>query len=572
MSHASPSSIHTLASANCTCASRSDFTSVPRSTMPGLDGVEDVEVAPRRAVGGDHLSGHRRAGRASSASTWGWATLPSAAVLRLTGSAYAGHDRPRLRRPARRGVRAAGRRPLGDAAGVARFDPCRQRRPSRRRSTRSTPATTCGPTATPRTDGLEIIGVMHCHTHTDAYPSPTDVAQAPDPAWHYVIVSLRDEAPDAALATASSTAPITEEPVVVDAVESDRRSAFPTEPLGIPTIEPDRALRLRPRPHRQHADGRRQPRSAPTRDVRILAKLEGQNPGGSVKDRVAKYMIDEAEKDGILQPGPDDHRVVVGQHRHRPGDDRQDPGLPAQDRAARERVDRAPPAARGVGRRDHPVARRRRAPTAPCAGPRPWPTSTPSGAFPYQYGNEANPRAHYEGTGPEIWRDCPEITHFVAGLGTAGTLMGVGTFLKEQNPDVQIWAIEPPAGRDGRRACKNLDEGFIPPVFLDKGRLRPARPQDRSCGPASRSSGPAGSPRSASSPASRRAPSWPAAAKCAERDRRGRDRAHRLRRRLEVPLHRRLDRRHRRRRSPGQGHHLLLDVRDLRCGSHAAAP
>ena len=86
--------------------------------------------------------------------------------------------------------------------------------------------------------------------------------------------------------------------------------------------------------------------------------------------------------------------------------------------------------------------------------------------FPFQYGNPANPKAHYEGTGPEIWRDVPELTHFVAGLGTAGTLMGVGRFLKERNPDVQVWAIEPPAGEmvDG---LKNIDEGFIPPVFLD---------------------------------------------------------------------------------------------------------
>jgi cysteine synthase B len=86
--------------------------------------------------------------------------------------------------------------------------------------------------------------------------------------------------------------------------------------------------------------------------------------------------------------------------------------------------------------------------------------------FPFQYGNDANPRAHYEGTGPEIWKDVPEVTHFVAGLGTAGTLMGVGTYLKEQNPDVQVWAIEPPAGEmvDG---LKNIDEGFIPPVFTD---------------------------------------------------------------------------------------------------------
>jgi RNA polymerase subunit RPABC4/transcription elongation factor Spt4 len=70
----------------------------------------------------------------------------------------------------------------------------------------------------------------------------------------------------------------------------------------------------------------------------------------------------------------------------------------------------------------------------------------PEWAFLYQYGNDANPRAHYEGTGPEIWRDCEEVTHFVAGLGTSGTLMGTGTYLKEQNPDIKVIAIEPPIG------------------------------------------------------------------------------------------------------------------------------
>ncbi|MGH9302359.1 MAG: PLP-dependent cysteine synthase family protein, partial [Acidimicrobiales bacterium] len=90
----------------------------------------------------------------------------------------------------------------------------------------------------------------------------------------------------------------------------------------------------------------------------------------------------------------------------------------------------------------------------------------PDLAFLYQYANPANPKAHYEGTGPEIWRDCPEITHFVAGLGTSGTLMGVGRFLKERNPAIQVWAIEPPAGEmvDGLR---NLDDGYIPPIFTD---------------------------------------------------------------------------------------------------------
>src|SRR4029453_14934255 len=84
--------------------------------------------------------------------------------------------------------------------------------------------------------------------------------------------------------------------------------------------------------------------------------------------------------------------------------------------------------------------------------------------FLYQYANEANPRAHYEGTGPEIWRDCPEITHFVAGLGTSGTLMGVGRYLKEQNPDVKVVAIEPPLG-ERVEGLRNLDEGYIPPVY-----------------------------------------------------------------------------------------------------------
>jgi [CysO sulfur-carrier protein]-thiocarboxylate-dependent cysteine synthase len=92
----------------------------------------------------------------------------------------------------------------------------------------------------------------------------------------------------------------------------------------------------------------------------------------------------------------------------------------------------------------------------------------PEWVFLYQYGNHANPQAHYEGTGPEIWQDCPEVTHFVAGLGTSGTLLGVGRFLKDRNPGVQVWAVEPPAGElvDGLR---NLDDGYIPPIFTDLG-------------------------------------------------------------------------------------------------------
>ena len=107
----------------------------------------------------------------------------------------------------------------------------------------------------------------------------------------------------------------------------------------------------------------------------------------------------------------------------------------------------------------------------------------PEWVFLYQYANAANPKAHYEGTGPEIWRDCPEVTHFVAGLGTSGTLLGVGRFLKERNPAVEVWAVEPPAGEmvDGLR---NLDDGYIPPIFTDLGGRRAARPQDHGGPPA----------------------------------------------------------------------------------------
>ncbi|MSY13579.1 MAG: pyridoxal-phosphate dependent enzyme, partial [Actinobacteria bacterium] len=107
----------------------------------------------------------------------------------------------------------------------------------------------------------------------------------------------------------------------------------------------------------------------------------------------------------------------------------------------------------------------------------------PEWYMPYQYANDANPLAHYEGTGPEIWRDCPEITHFVAGLGTSGTLMGTGRFLKEQNPAIKVIAVEPPLGEQVE-GLRNLDEGYVPPVFDSWGgqgildRKRVVRPRE----------------------------------------------------------------------------------------------
>jgi cysteine synthase len=206
---------------------------------------------------------------------------------------------------------------------------------------------------------------------------------------------------------------------------------------------------------------------SPTPRARILAKLEGWNPGGSVKDRAAVAMIDDAEKDGSLSPGQTILEsssgntgialAMIATMRGYPFKVVLPQNVSVERRQllevwGAEIIDS--PAAEGSN------GAMRRAKELAVEHPEWW--------FPYQYGNPSNPKAHYEGTGPEIWRDVPEITHFVAGLGTAGTLMGVGRFLKERNPDVQLWAIEPPAGEmvDG---LKNLDEGFIPPVFEDNG-------------------------------------------------------------------------------------------------------
>ena len=204
---------------------------------------------------------------------------------------------------------------------------------------------------------------------------------------------------------------------------------------------------------------------SPNPRVRILAKLEGQNPGGSVKDRAAKAMIEEAEKEGILNPG---HVIlesssgntgialamiakVRGYHLNVVLPENVSPERRQMLEVWGAEIISSPGSegSNGAMRMAQRIA-----------------AENPEWWFPYQYGNHANPKAHYEGTGPEIWRDCPEITHFVAGLGTSGTLVGVGRFLKERNPAVQIWAVEPPAGEmvDG---LKNFDEGFVPPIFTE---------------------------------------------------------------------------------------------------------
>ncbi|MCU1380103.1 MAG: cysM [Acidimicrobiales bacterium] len=204
---------------------------------------------------------------------------------------------------------------------------------------------------------------------------------------------------------------------------------------------------------------------SPNPRVRILAKLEGWNPGGSVKDRAALSMIEEAEKHGDLRPGQTILEsssgntgialAMLAKMRGYPFKVVLPENVSIERRQLLEvwgaEILWSPGAegSNGAMRRAKAMAKEH-----------------PDWYFPYQYGNPANPKAHYEGTGPEIWRDVPELTHFIAGLGTAGTLMGVGRFLKEHNPDIQLWAIEPPAGEmvDG---LKNIDEGFVPEVFID---------------------------------------------------------------------------------------------------------
>jgi cysteine synthase B len=204
-------------------------------------------------------------------------------------------------------------------------------------------------------------------------------------------------------------------------------------------------------------------RLSPNPDVRILGKMEGQNPGGSVKDRIARQMILEAEEEGRLTPGatllePSSGNTGIAL------------AMICQERGYHLKI--MMPSSVSVERRQmlevfgaelmltpgeegSNGAVRRAIALA---------DEHPEWVFLYQYGNEGNPRAHYLTTGPEILADCPEITHFVAGLGTSGTLLGVGTYLKEQKPGVEVLAVEPPSG-ELVEGLRSLDDGYIPPVF-----------------------------------------------------------------------------------------------------------
>jgi cysteine synthase len=207
---------------------------------------------------------------------------------------------------------------------------------------------------------------------------------------------------------------------------------------------------------------------SPKPNVTILTKLEGRNPAGSVKDRIAFSLVEAAERDGLLFPGQ------PGQVLLEPSSGNTGIALAMVCRLRGYHLKVVLPANVSPERRqllqvwgaeiiDSPGGE---GSNGAVRMAQQLSEQHPEWIFLYQYANPANPFAHYSTTGPEILADVPEITHFVAGLGTSGTLMGVGKYLKENNPGVQVWAIEPPSGEmvDGLR---NLDDGYIPPIFLD---------------------------------------------------------------------------------------------------------
>jgi len=205
------------------------------------------------------------------------------------------------------------------------------------------------------------------------------------------------------------------------------------------------------------------PSLSPTSDVRLWAKLEDHNPTGSIKDRAAIAMIDAAEKEGRLHPGSTILEPTSG-----------NTGISLA-MVARQRGYRlicVMPENTSVERRQLLEMYGAQIIGSPAAGgsneavrqAKALAAENPDWVMLYQYGNPANALAHYTGTGPEILADLPSITHFVAGLGTTGTLMGVSRYLREHKPDVQVIAAEPRYG-ELVYGLRNIDEGFIPELY-----------------------------------------------------------------------------------------------------------
>ncbi len=197
--------------------------------------------------------------------------------------------------------------------------------------------------------------------------------------------------------------------------------------------------------------------------VRLWAKLEDRNPTGSIKDRPALRMIEDAERRGILAPGATILEPTSG-----------NTGISLAMAALLKGYQMicVMPENTSIERRQLLELYGARIIYSPAEGgsntavahAKELAAQNPQWVMLYQYGNPANTDSHYCGTGPELLADLPEITHFVAGLGTTGTLMGTGRYLREQNPDIAIVAAEPRYG-EGVYALRNIDEGFIPELY-----------------------------------------------------------------------------------------------------------
>ena len=197
--------------------------------------------------------------------------------------------------------------------------------------------------------------------------------------------------------------------------------------------------------------------------VRLWIKMEDRNPTGSVKDRPAIAMIEQAERDGRLTPGctllePTSGNTGIS--------------LAMVARLKGYRLVCVMPENTSIERRQLLTVYGAEIITSPAAGgsnqavamAKEIAAEHADWVMLYQYGNPANAQAHYDTTGPELLRDLPTITHFVAGLGTTGTLMGAGRYLREKVPDIQVIAAEPRYG-ELVYGLRNIDEGFIPELY-----------------------------------------------------------------------------------------------------------
>ncbi|HLU56991.1 MAG TPA: cysteine synthase [Pseudonocardia sp.] len=205
------------------------------------------------------------------------------------------------------------------------------------------------------------------------------------------------------------------------------------------------------------------PSLSPAPHVRLWAKLEDRNPTGSIKDRPALAMIEKAEADGVLKPGC----TVL-----EPTSGNTGISLAMACKLKGYQLICVMPENTSLERRQLLEMYGAQIIFSPAAGgsnqavamAKELAAEHPDWVMLYQYGNPANAEAHYRTTGPEILRDLPTITHFVAGLGTTGTLVGTGRYLREHKPDVQIVAAEPRYG-ELVYGLRNLDEGFVPELY-----------------------------------------------------------------------------------------------------------